>query len=78
MSHPRPQGTTTTLYTFGDSILDCGCYNPHGVTPGELIIKNRDELFPEFQGRDLTARGSYRLEHRAVDGARVGGLVQFQ
>ena len=59
-----------TLYTFGDSILDCGRYNPHGVTPGQLLVRNDDALFPEFAGRDLTARGlSPRLVHRAVDGA---------
>jgi len=64
----------TTLYTFGDSILDCGRYNPHGITPGALLIKNEDQLFPEFRGRDLSARGEFRLEHRAVDGARMFDL----
>ena len=65
----------TTLYTFGDSILDCGRYNPHGITPAGLLIKNDDGLFPEFRGRELAARGTVQLEHRAVDGARVGHLA---
>lgn len=64
-----------TLYTFGDSILDCGHYNGYGVHPGQLIVRNDDRLFPEFLHRDLSARGPARLEHRAVDGATVTGLA---
>src|SRR4051794_3057057 len=64
----------TTLYTFGDSILDCGRYNQHGVDPGGLIVRNDDGMFPEFHNRDLASRGPARLEHRAVDGATVRGL----
>jgi acyl-CoA thioesterase-1 len=30
-----------TLYTFGDSILDCGRYNEHGIDPGQLIATTR-------------------------------------
>ncbi len=67
---------TTTLYTFGDSILDCGRYNPHGITPAALMIKNEDRLFPEFRGRELSARRAFRLEHRAVDGARIVHLAE--
>ena len=63
-----------TLYTFGDSILDCGRYNEFGVHPGQLLVHNDDRLFPEFQGQDLASRGSARLEHRALDGATVNGL----
>jgi lysophospholipase L1-like esterase len=63
-----------TLYTFGDSILDCGHYNPQGVHPGQLLVRNDDALFPEFRGRDLQSRGGASLEHRAVDGATVEGL----
>jgi lysophospholipase L1-like esterase len=63
-----------TVCTFGDSILDCGHYNPHGVHPGQLVVRNDDRLFPEFRGQDLTARRPGRLEHRAVDGATVEGL----
>jgi lysophospholipase L1-like esterase len=63
-----------TLYTFGDSILDCGRYNEFGVHPGQLLVHNDDRLFPEFQGQDLASRGSARLEHRALDGATVDGL----
>jgi hypothetical protein len=29
-------GPVATIYTFGDSILDCGRYNARGVTPGGL------------------------------------------
>ncbi len=64
----------TSVYTFGDSILDCGRYNPHGVHPGQLLVRNDDRLFPEFRGQDLASRGPARLEHRAVDGATVGDL----
>jgi acyl-CoA thioesterase I len=62
------------LVTFGDSILDCGRYNEHGVTPGQLLVRNDDARFPEFRGRDLAAHGPARLEHRAVDGATVAAL----
>jgi hypothetical protein len=63
-----------TVYTFGDSMLDCGCYNEHAITPGQLLVRNDDALFPEFRGRDLSSRGPVRLEHRAQDGATVGDL----
>lgn len=62
------------LYTFGDSILDCGAYNEHGVHPGQLLLRNNDALFPEFKGQDLLSRGAARLVHRAVDGATVESL----
>jgi lysophospholipase L1-like esterase len=68
------QGDMTTLVTFGDSILDSGRYNRYGLTPGQLLVSNDDGLFPEFRGRDLSSRGPARLEHRARDGATVGGL----
>jgi acyl-CoA thioesterase-1 len=64
------------LFTFGDSILDCGRYNAHGVDPGQLIVSNDDRLFPEFRGRDLQSSGPARLIHRAVDGATVAGLAE--
>src|SRR4051795_9788679 len=64
-----------SLYTFGDSILDCGHYNAHGVTPAALIVENRDPLFPEFRGRDLRSQGVVgKLVHRARDGATVAQL----
>ena len=63
-----------TLYTFGDSILDCGWYNEFGVHPGQLLVHNNDRLFPEFHAQDLESRGAARLEHRARDGATVTGL----
>ena len=64
-----------TLYTFGDSILDCGRYNEFGVHPGQLLVQNDDRLFPEFQGQDLLSHSSVRLEHRARDGATATGLL---
>lgn len=63
-----------TLFTFGDSILDCGRYNPNGLHPGQLLVRNDDSLFPQFAGLDLSSRGPARLAHRAVDGAVVGDL----
>ncbi|MGF2035329.1 MAG: hypothetical protein RMZ43_008445 [Nostoc sp. CmiVER01] len=45
----RREQAMLTLYTFGDSILDCGRYNEYGVHPGQLLIQNDDRLFPEFQ-----------------------------
>lgn len=63
-----------TVYTFGDSILDCARYNEHGVHPGQLLVRNDDRLFPEFRGQDLAAHGGAKLEHRARDGATVLGL----
>ena len=65
---------TLTVYTFGDSILDCGHYNPHGVHPGQLVVRNHDTLFPEFRRRDLETRRPARLEHRARDGATMSSL----
>lgn len=64
----------TTVYTFGDSILDCARYNREGVHPGQLIVQNDDRLFPEFRGKDLRSRGPAQLEHRAQDGATVDDL----
>lgn len=64
-----------TLCTFGDSILDCGRYNEYGLDPGRLLVRNRDDLFPEFAGQDLSAAGEVRLEHRAADGAVVADLL---
>lgn len=63
-----------TLFTFGDSVLDCAHYNRHGVSPGELLVRNRDDLFPEFRGQDLDARGGARLVHLAQDGGTVDSL----
>ncbi|HYF60513.1 MAG TPA: SGNH/GDSL hydrolase family protein [Burkholderiaceae bacterium] len=69
-----PAAGTLVLHTFGDSILDCARYNERGVHPGALLVRNDDALFPEFAGRDLSARGPARLEHRAQDGATVASL----
>jgi len=63
-----------TVYTFGDSILDCSHYNECGVDPGGLLVSNDDELFPEFRGRDLSTRIPARLEQRAFDGSIVDDL----
>src|SRR5829696_4787326 len=70
----RPPAQVLTVYTFGDSILDCARYNSHGVHPGQLLVRNDDRLFPEFRGQDLSSRGPARLEHRAQDGATVDNL----
>ncbi|MEP0818339.1 MULTISPECIES: SGNH/GDSL hydrolase family protein [Trichocoleus] len=70
----RREQAMVTLYTFGDSILDCGRYNEYGVHPGQLLVRNDDRLFPEFQGQDLQSQGTARLEHRAQDGATVRWL----
>jgi lysophospholipase L1-like esterase len=71
---PAASDDAFTICTFGDSVLDCGRYNAHGVHPGQLLVRNDDALFPEFVGRDLASRAPARLEHRAVDGATVDGL----
>jgi len=65
-----------TVYTFGDSILDCGHYNQFGIHPGQLLVRNDDELFPEFRGQDLSANGPAQLVHRAQDGSTVTGLAR--
>ncbi len=65
-----------TLFTFGDSVLDCGHYNAHGVAPGELLVRNRDDLFPDFRGQDLSSRFPARLAHHAQDGATVESLAR--
>ena len=70
-------GNGFTLVTFGDSILDCARYNDRGIHPAQLIVRNDDRLFPAYKGRDLSSiatLGPVRLEHRAVDGGRVGDL----
>ena len=66
-----------TLVTFGDSILDSGAYNAHGLTPGELLVQERRHALPRDSGA-VTSRppGPTRLEHRAVDGARVTDLAR--
>lgn len=58
-----------TLFTFGDSVLDSGVYNEHGLDAGQLLVRNDDRLFPEFAGRDLSRRWDARIDHRARDGA---------
>ncbi|MBD2532437.1 SGNH/GDSL hydrolase family protein [Nostoc flagelliforme FACHB-838] len=70
----RREQAMVRLYTFGDSILNCGRYNEFGVHPGQLLVQNDDRLFPEFQGQDLISRGPAQLEHRARDGATVDNL----
>lgn len=74
LHYSRREQKMVTLYTFGDSILDCARYNELGVHPGQLLVQNDERLFPEFQGQDLQSRGIARLVHRARDGATVTGL----
>ena len=64
----------TTVYTLGDSVLDCAHYNEHGVHPGQLLVRNDDVMFPAFRGRDLSSAGPARLVHRAQDGATIDDL----
>lgn len=61
----------TTLYTFGDSILDCGRYNEFGVHPAGLLARNDDRLFPEFRGRDLASRFAMEIEPSLVGASEV-------
>jgi hypothetical protein len=63
-----------TLYTFGDSMLDCSHYNGERVSPGTLLVENRDDLFAELRGRDLSSLGPAALAHRARDGAQLPHL----
>ena len=50
-------------------------YNPHGVHPAQLLIRNNDGLFPAERGHDLASRGvAAELRHRALDGATTHGL----
>jgi acyl-CoA thioesterase-1 len=73
-NRPGPDVAALTVFTFGDSVLDCGRYNERGLDPGQLIVRNDDALFPEFRRRDLASRGAARLVHGAVDGATVDDL----
>jgi hypothetical protein len=63
-----------TLYTFGDSILDCQWNNDASIAPGQLLVRNDDELFPEFQGEELTLGrlGPFSGCARAVAFRRMG------
>ena len=70
----RQRKRMLTVFTFGDSILDCARYNQLGIHPGQLLVENDDARFPEFRGQDLRSRGPARLEHRAQDGATVDDL----
>jgi acyl-CoA thioesterase-1 len=65
-----------TVYTFGDSILDCARYNDERVDPAGLLVANRDDLFPEFRSDDLWTRdnGLVRLERWARDGSTIDDL----
>ena len=71
---PKGRDDVFTVYTFGDSILDCGRYNAFGIHPAQLLVRNDDARFPEFRGKDLGHLGPVRLDHRAVDGATVDDL----
>jgi hypothetical protein len=76
MSQQQEEETMLSVYTFGDSMLDCGHYNAYGLNPGQLLVHNDDRLFPEFRGQDLVSLvGPARLIHRAQDGASVSSLA---
>ena len=65
-----------TVYTFGDSILDCSHCNDKGVDPARLLVNNHDQLFPEFQGKDLGSRiEDTVVELRAYDGSVIDDLM---
>jgi acyl-CoA thioesterase I len=72
----KPGVHELTVYTLGDSILDCGSYNQYGVDPGQLLVRNDDGLFPEFRGQDISSVRTARLVHRARDGAMVQSLPE--
>ena len=75
MSQQQEEETMLSVYTFGDSMLDCGHSNAFGMNPGQLLVHNDDRLFPEFRGHDLASLvGPARLIHRAQDGAAVSRL----
>jgi acyl-CoA thioesterase-1 len=65
-----------TVYTFGDSILDCSHYNDKGIDPCRLLVNNNEHLFPEFQRRDLftVTNEDAVTELRAYDGSVVDDL----
>ena len=63
-----------TVVTLGDSILDCAHYNARGVHPGALLVRNDDDVFPDYAGRDLRSCRPANLLHRARDGARIDDL----
>jgi hypothetical protein len=63
-----------TVYTFGDSTLDCSHCNDKGVDPGRLLVNNHDQLFPEFRGRDLNSKDETVIELRAYDGSVIDDL----
>lgn len=64
------------IHTFGDSVLDCGRYNPAHVTPAGLLVRNNNVMFPEWRGKDLaTLNGGWAfVDHRATDGATADDL----
>lgn len=65
------------LYTLGDSVLDCGVYNHLRVTPGDLLFKNCDDIFPEFNQKTVKlvyGNIPIQLKHMAIDGSIVEDL----
>lgn len=66
------------IFTFGDSILDCGRYNKYNVSPGSLLVENRNDLFLEFKAQDLKSifRRPVKLTEFAIDGSTVNNLAK--
>ncbi len=46
----KEEETMVSVYTFGDSMLDCGHSNALGVNPGQLVVHNDDRSSRSFTG----------------------------
>jgi hypothetical protein len=65
------------VYFLGDSVFDCGRYNAHRETPGNLLYRNNDNLFPSFRGKDLRSQFTkYNIRDLSIDGSIIEDLLQ--